>query len=40
MRNSPFTTWRKRDLAYQLLVHALAVVGIVYLTADWVGAAH
>lgn len=31
MRNAPWTVWRKRDLAYQILIHALAVVGMVAL---------
>lgn len=29
MRNAPWTVWRKRDLAYQIIVHALAVVGLI-----------
>jgi predicted transglutaminase-like cysteine proteinase len=31
MRNAPWTVWRKRDLAYQILIHALAVVGMAAL---------
>lgn len=31
MRNAPWTVWRKRDLAYQILIHLLAVVGVVAL---------
>lgn len=27
MKNAPWTVWRKRDLAYQVLIHALAVIG-------------
>jgi hypothetical protein len=33
MRNAPWTVWRKRDLAYQILIHLLAVIGIVALFA-------
>lgn len=29
MRNTPWTVWRKRDLAYQVVIHGLAVVGAV-----------
>ncbi|KPF75222.1 hypothetical protein IP78_13650 [Brevundimonas sp. AAP58] len=31
MRNAPWTVWRKRDLAYQIVIHLLAVVGAVAL---------
>lgn len=34
MRNPPFTVYRKRDLAYQVVIHFLALVGVLHLVYD------